>query len=51
MGKYSAVGTGAEVKACLERFKVLASADELMTVHPAPTIDLRLRSVELVMRS
>jgi luciferase family oxidoreductase group 1 len=49
MGKYSAVGTGPEVKAYLERFRKLASADELMTVHPAPTIDARLRSVELVM--
>jgi luciferase family oxidoreductase group 1 len=49
MGKYSAVGTAAEVKAYLDRFRELAQADELITVHPTSKIDARLRSVELVM--
>ncbi len=48
MTKYSAVGEEAEVKAYLERFTKLARADEVMTVHPAPTLAARLRSVEIL---
>jgi len=44
----SAVGTGAEVRAWLERFVVRAQADELITVHPSPAIADRLCSVELL---
>jgi luciferase family oxidoreductase group 1 len=48
MAKYSAVGEEAEVGAYLERFAKLARADEVMTVHPAPTLAARLRSVEIL---
>ena len=48
MTKYSAVGEEGEVKAYLERFTKLARADEVMTVHPAPTLAARLRSVEIL---
>jgi luciferase family oxidoreductase group 1 len=50
MGKFSAVGTETEVKAYVETFAELASADELITVHPAPTLEARLHSVELLKR-
>lgn len=46
MARYSAVGTPSEVRAYLEEFAKLSNADELMTVHPGPTIEARLRSVE-----
>ncbi len=49
MGQYSAVGTGEEVRDFVERFAALAEADELITVHPAPTLAARLRSIELLM--
>jgi alkanesulfonate monooxygenase SsuD/methylene tetrahydromethanopterin reductase-like flavin-dependent oxidoreductase (luciferase family) len=48
MATYSAVGTRAEVRDYVERFSKLADADELITVHPAPTLDGRLRSIELL---
>ena len=48
MAKYSAVGEEAEVRAYLERFAKLARADEVMTVHPAPTLAARVRSVEIL---
>lgn len=48
MGTYSAVGTGVEVKAYVERFARLAGADELIAVHPGPTQAARLRSMELL---
>jgi luciferase family oxidoreductase group 1 len=48
MATYSAVGEQAEVKAAVARFAELAHADEIMTVHPAPTLVDRLRSVELL---
>jgi luciferase family oxidoreductase group 1 len=48
MGRYTAVGTAAEVKAYLEGFVKRAAADELITVHAAPTLEARLRSVELL---
>jgi alkanesulfonate monooxygenase SsuD/methylene tetrahydromethanopterin reductase-like flavin-dependent oxidoreductase (luciferase family) len=41
-------GEEGEVKAYLERFTKLARADEVMTVHPAPTLAARLRSVEIL---
>ncbi len=48
MGTYAAVGTASEVAAYLEAFAKKADADELMTVHPSPTIDERLRSLTLL---
>lgn len=47
MARYAAVGTGPEVRDALEKFAVHARADELITVHPSPTVEARLRSVEL----
>jgi luciferase family oxidoreductase group 1 len=51
MATYSAVGEEAEVKAAVARFAKLAHADEIMTVHPAPTLAARLRSIELLAAS
>jgi luciferase family oxidoreductase group 1 len=48
MAKYAAIGVGDEVKAYLERFAALARADEIITVHPAPTVQGRLRSIEIL---
>ena len=48
MATYSAVGEPSEVKAAVARFAKLAHADEVMTVHPAPTLAARLHSVELL---
>jgi luciferase family oxidoreductase group 1 len=48
MMTYSAVGTPKTVQAYLDEFAVLADADELVVVHAAPTLDSRLRSVELL---
>jgi luciferase family oxidoreductase group 1 len=48
MTRYSAVGTPAEVRAYVDEFAELARADELMTVHAAPTVEARLRSIELL---
>ncbi len=48
MTRYAAVGVAAEVKGYVERFAELARADEIMTVHPAPTVASRLRSIELL---
>ncbi|MBK7863945.1 MAG: LLM class flavin-dependent oxidoreductase [Archangiaceae bacterium] len=48
MGRYTAVGTAPEVKTFLEGFADLADADELITVHPAPTLEARLHSLELL---
>ena len=47
MGRYTAVGTATEVLDYLDRFARQADADELITVHPTPSVDDRLRSVEL----
>ncbi|MGH7787335.1 MAG: LLM class flavin-dependent oxidoreductase [Candidatus Binatia bacterium] len=47
MGRYTAVGTAPEVREYLDRFARHADADELITVHPSPTVGARLRSVEL----
>lgn len=48
MMTYAAVGTPAMVRAYLDDFAALADADELIVVHASPTIEARLRSVELV---
>jgi luciferase family oxidoreductase group 1 len=48
MATYSAVGEEAEVKEYVARFAAQARADEVMTVHPAPTLAARLRSVEIL---
>ena len=48
MMHYSAVGTAEMVKAYLDEFAALAGVDELITAHSSPTIDQRLRSVDLL---
>ncbi len=48
MLKYAAVGTRDVVHAAVAAFARHAYADELMTVHPAPSLDARLRSLELL---
>jgi luciferase family oxidoreductase group 1 len=48
MTRYRAVGVAADVRASVEDFVELARADEIMTVHPAPTVAGRLRSIELL---
>jgi hypothetical protein len=42
------VGVASEVRPYLADFAELARADEVMTVHPAPTVQGRLRSIELL---
>lgn len=51
MSTYSALGTGAEVQRYLERFAERTQANELITVHPGPTVDARLASVEILARA
>jgi luciferase family oxidoreductase group 1 len=48
MMHYSAVGTPEDVKAYLDEFARITGADELITAHASPTIDQRLRSVDLL---
>src|SRR4051812_11747120 len=48
MTRYAAVGTPDEVGRYVEAFAADAGADELITVHPAPTAESRLRSIELL---
>ncbi len=48
MARYSAIGTPSEVRAILERFAKTSGADELMTVHPAQSLEARLRSIDLL---
>jgi luciferase family oxidoreductase group 1 len=48
MMHYSAVGTPDQVAAYLDEFARIAGADELITAHASPTIDQRLRSVDLL---
>jgi luciferase family oxidoreductase group 1 len=45
---YTAVGTGEEAAAYLERFQGQTGADELITVHYNDSVENRLRSVELL---
>jgi luciferase family oxidoreductase group 1 len=51
MMTYAAVGTREEVQAYLAGFVEHARADEVMTVHPCPTLEGRLRSIELLSTS
>ena len=48
MMTYSAVGSPITVAGYLDDFVNRADVDELMTVHPSPTIEPRLRSIELL---
>ena len=48
MMHYSAVGTPERVRAYLDEFAHRAGIDELITAHASPTIDERLRSVDLL---
>ena len=48
MMRYSAVGSPEIVRRGLEEFQAHADADELIVVHASPTLEGRLRSVELV---
>jgi luciferase family oxidoreductase group 1 len=48
MMHYSAVGTVDQVRSYLVEFAELAGADELITAHASPTIEQRLRSVDLL---
>jgi alkanesulfonate monooxygenase SsuD/methylene tetrahydromethanopterin reductase-like flavin-dependent oxidoreductase (luciferase family) len=45
---YTAAGPPADVAGYLDEFLELTGADELITVHQAPTIEGRLRSVTLL---
>jgi len=45
---YAAVGTPCEVSNYLDKFLDQTKADELITVHQAPNLDARLRSVTLL---
>lgn len=51
MARYTAVGTAAQVQTYVDRFARLSDADELIAVHPAPTLEARLHSIELLSRS
>lgn len=48
MMQYTAMGTAEKVKKYLEEFAVHSDADELILAHTAPTLQARLRSVDLV---
>jgi luciferase family oxidoreductase group 1 len=48
MMHYTASGTPQMVKDYLDTFAEAVGVDELMTVHPAPTVAERLRSIELL---
>ena len=48
MMHYSAVGAPGTIMEYLDEFAVHADADELLVVHSAPSIEARLRSVDLV---
>ncbi len=48
MMHYSAVGTAAEVGSYVREFARHAQLDEVISAHPSPTLDRRLRSVELL---
>ncbi|TDL46359.1 LLM class flavin-dependent oxidoreductase [Microbacterium oleivorans] len=47
MFSYTAAGNASDIAAYLTRFQDLANADELITVHQAPTLEQRLLSVAL----
>jgi luciferase family oxidoreductase group 1 len=48
MAKYSAIGTPAQVMAYLDDFARHADADELIVVHQSPSLEARLRSIDLL---
>lgn len=48
MMRYTAVGTGEQTREYLDEFVGLSDADELMVVHPSPTLEQRLTSLELL---
>jgi luciferase family oxidoreductase group 1 len=48
MMAYVALGTRDEVGAYVAEFVDHACADELMVVHPAPSLDAKLRSIEIL---
>lgn len=48
MMRYSAVGAPSTVRDYLDEFVEHADADELITVHPSPSVEARLRSVDLL---
>jgi luciferase family oxidoreductase group 1 len=48
MIKYTAVGTPEKVREFLEDFARHADADELITAHQSPSVEQRIRSVELL---
>ena len=48
MTHYSAVGTPEVVRDYLADFAVEADADELMVVHSSPSVEQRLRSIDLL---
>ena len=48
MAQYSGVGTPAQVTEYLDRFAEHADADELIVAHQSPTVEERIRSVELL---
>ncbi|HIW96016.1 MAG TPA: LLM class flavin-dependent oxidoreductase [Candidatus Corynebacterium gallistercoris] len=51
MLKYTAVGTGDQVRAYLEEFAALAQADELMVSLQSPSTEESLRSMEILASS
>jgi len=48
MMHYTAAGTPSDVVRYLDNFAAEAGIDELMTVHPSPKLDARLRSVAML---
>ena len=48
MMRHTAVGTGEQVNEYLAGFVELCGADELMIVHPSPTLEQRITSLELL---
>ena len=48
MMTYAAIGTADEVHAYVAEFVEHANADELMVMHPAQTLEARVRSMELL---
>jgi luciferase family oxidoreductase group 1 len=48
MMRYSAVGTADHVRRYLDEFTAHSDADELIVVHASPTLEQRLRSVDLL---
>ena len=48
MAKYAAIGTPEQVRDYLDGFARHAAADELIVVNQSPSVEARLRSVELV---